>query len=800
MAQDKRVPEVPEHLARWAQKHPPYLPAESRGAVTGEAAKTALDKYKLSLRRYDPKNATLPWEMLSECPTCDAVVPSRFFVLGPAADDEAGAACRGDDHRRDAGATDMSGGDHRRDAGATNAEDRLGEGRDSCDLRRPRGADATAPPRCATDMLGGDHRRDGGGHTGETPMLPVGGQLVLAIRCDDCGEVLEAHHDVLWDTEARSPHRDSAEVTYGGTRVRPIVRGLPRTVETLCPECACNIVGRYYVKHGRVMIEKTCPEHGYFRDCINSDVRVYLRASYWTFEETPGVVNPRVTGAADCPSDCGLCNQHQTTAVLANIDLTNRCNLTCPVCFASANQAGYVHEPTFEQVERELMKLLDCRPIPCTSIQFSGGEPTLHPRFLDILKRSEELGMTNIQAATNGITFANLEFARRSREAGLHSLYLQFDGLDDRLYRRVRGEALLEKKLQAIENCRTVGMKVCLVPTIINGENDDQVPVIFDFAVENADVISAISYQPVCFTGRISRRELEKKRYTLGHLAHALADASGADLERDFFPLSFMAPLSNLLSAVEDKPKITCSCHSDCAFGTYYLVAPAAHPGQPVRERVVAMPEVFDVPAMFIKMNELAKKLGPKRRLSWLDKLRIYWMVRKNFRGDVAPPGLTPTKFIKAIQGCVSKQTGRTEKAQQDNYRTLMCAGMHFQDRYNYDVERVKRCVIHYSTPDGLYPFCTYNSGPTYRPYIEAMYSTSNEEWAAANPSVCLRPPSSPNAVLPWEGRFGVEPDEDESWRTLRREGGRLAPLLCEALDAGRNGKGKTSVSEQLRK
>lgn len=648
MAHAEQSPEIPEHLARWAETHPTHLSHVSRAAVTERNATSALDHYKLSLRRYDPRQAGLPWQMLSECPTCDAVVPSEFFKRN--------------------------------------------------------------------------------------------GQVVLSIRCDDCGAVLEAHDDVLW---SEGP-TDSPEFTYGGTQIRPVLHGLPRTVETLCPECACNIAGRYYVKNGRVMIEKTCPTHGYFRDCINSDVRVYLRASYWTFGEAPGSANPRVSQAAHCPSDCGLCNQHQSTAVLANIDLTNRCNLTCSVCFASANGAGYVHEPTFEQVERALMRLLDCRPIPCTNIQFSGGEPTLHPRFHDILRRAAELGMTNIQAATNGILFADLDFTQRARDAGLHSLYLQFDGLDDRIYRRVRGKPLLELKLQAIENCRRVGMKVCLVPTVIKSENEDQVAKILDFAVENTDVVSAISYQPVCFTGRISRRDLEKKRYTLGDLAHALADHTGAELERDFFPLSFMSPLSQLLSAVENKPKITCTCHSDCAFGTYFLVAPAEYPGQPARDRILPMPKVFDITALFVEMDAMARRLAPKRRLSWWDKMRIYWMVRKNFRRDAAPPGLTPKRFIQAIQGCVSKAEGRTAQAQKENYRTLMCAGMHFQDRYNYDVERVKRCVIHYSTADGLYPFCTYNSGPTYRPFIEAMDSVSNETWTEAHPEKPVAPPCDP--------------------------------------------------------
>lgn len=695
----KQLPTVPDHLARWGDLHPTYLAHEPRPAVTRKNAKSKLDEYKLSLRRYDPKHARLPWEMLSECPTCDAVVPSTFNLVGE--------------------------------------------------------------------------------------------QVVLTIRCPACGTVHEAHEDALFRPNVRSDHPDSPTHTYGGTKINPVVRGLPRTLETLCPECSCNVLGRYYVKNGRVMIEKTCPQHGYFRDCINSDVRVYLRANYWTFEEQPGLTNPKVTNAVSCPSDCGLCNQHQSTAVLANIDLTNRCNLTCPVCFANANDAGYVHEPTFEQVERELMQLLDCRPTPCTSIQFSGGEPTIHTRFHDIVRRAGELGMTNIQVATNGITHANLEFAQRSKEAGLHTLYLQFDGLDDRIYKFVRGEALLEKKLQAIENCRKVGIKICLVPTIIKSENDDQVAKIFDFAATNADVISAISYQPVVFTGRINRRDLERKRYTLGDLAHDIHRCSGAELERDFFPLSFVTPLSRLLSALERKPKIASSCHSDCAFGTYFLIAPETRPGQTIRERVVPIPKVFDIAPLFTEMNALAKAIEKKDRVGHLDRLRIFWMFLKNFRRSAAPEGLTVMRFIQALQGCVSKQDGRSDKAERSNYRTLMCAGMHFQDRYNYDVERVKRCVIHYSTPDGIYPFCTYNSGPTYRPFIEAMWSTPNEEWIAAHPGQRIVPPSSPNSVLPWAGRFGADPEEDESWRTLEKEGSRFATLLSLPVKGGVGGQSK---------
>jgi len=291
---------------------------------------------------------------------------------------------------------------------------------------------------------------------------------------------------------------------------------LPRTVETLCPECAAVILGRYYVRDGSVWVEKTCPEHGYFRDCVNRDVNHYAKAVWWGFDEHPGVLKPHVKNGVRCPSDCGLCDHHQSPSILANIDLTNKCNLNCPVCFANANQSGYVYEASYEQVVEMLQRLRDYRPIPCTCVQFSGGEPTVHPEFLKIVAKALEMGFSQIQIATNGIKMADEEFARKAAQAGLHTLYLQFDGVSDDVYMETRGKPLMKYKLAAVENCRKFGMKICLVPTLIRGISSDQVAKILQFAVDNVDVCSGISYQPVSFTARIDRSELDKKRYTVG--------------------------------------------------------------------------------------------------------------------------------------------------------------------------------------------------------------------------------------------------------------------------------------------
>lgn len=538
----------------------------------------------------------------------------------------------------------------------------------------------------------------------------AGRQVVLAYHCPHCPPLGEVHDDVLW-TERQSDFPGSAERTYSGERIHPMQRRLPRTVRTLCPECSAIIVGRYFAEDGAVWMEKTCPEHGYVRDRINSDVVLHAKAAWWTWEEHPGQQYPQRRSEGGCPSDCGLCGRHQSSPCLAQIDLTNRCNMHCPVCFANAGAQGFVAEPGYDQVVGQLQALRDLRPIPATAVQFTGGEPTLHPEFLRIIRSAGEMGFSHIQIATNGLRLADAAFARRAAEAGLHTLYLQFDGVGEDAYRQTRGRGdVWERKLAAIENCRATGTKVCLVPTIVRGVNDHRVGEIFRFAVDHADVVSAISYQPVSFSGRIDRQEREAKRYTLGDLGRDIAEASGASALRDLFPLSIVLPLSQILEALTGAPKVRPSCHPDCAFGTYFLVSADG--------RAYPFPRVIDVEGMFWEMNRIAGRIRRRGRATRRDRWRTLRMFRRHFRPDAAPPGLTLKRFIRSLYGLVDKHVGRGEGGQQ-TYRTLLCAGMHFQDRYNYDVERVKRCVILYSTPAGIFPFCTYNCGPEYRRFVE---------------------------------------------------------------------------------
>ncbi len=520
------------------------------------------------------------------------------------------------------------------------------------------------------------------------------------------------------------------ETTFTGAPIKPLEKGLPKWTESLCPECLKVIDARLFEENGAVFMEKTCAEHGEFRDKIYSDARLYLKMEEFEFGDNRGLENPQLPDAVKCPDDCGMCSLHTSHTVLSNVDLTNRCNLTCPVCFANANVQGYLYEPSFEQLRGMLQTLRDQRPTPNRVVQFSGGEPTIYPRFHDVLRMATEMGFTHIQCATNGIEFANLEFAQASKEAGLHTLYLQFDGVTEEVYLRTRGVRLLEKKLAAIENCRKAGLKIIFVPTIVKGVNDHEIGAMIRLAIDNVDTVSGFSFQPVCFTGRINRRELEAKRFTQSDLAHCVADQTGlTDKYDDWFPLSCTSPFSKLLSGLQNFNRPNLTAHPHCAMGTYLYVDPRS-------KKAVPITKFFDMPGMLRQIDLLARQAaGAKIKL--FTKINAWQKLRKFYRPQFAPPGLTFERFLQTLQGMTDHSYGRGTGDGTFTYKTLLVAGMHFMDAYNYDIERVKRCVIHYSAPDGMvYPFCTYNSGPCYREKIEKEFSVPFDLKAAkATPS-----------------------------------------------------------------
>ena len=504
-------------------------------------------------------------------------------------------------------------------------------------------------------------------------------------------------------------------------------KGLPKTITSLCPECKKTIPATVYEKDNKVMMKKTCDQHGEFEDIYWSDVDMFLKAEQWSYDGK-GVSNPQIPQATNCPYECGLCNLHLSHTCLALIDLTNRCNLQCPICFANANTSGYVFEPSFDEVVGMLKMLRAEQPVPCKAVQFAGGEPTIYPQFMDAIAKARELGFSQIQVATNGLKMKDFDFCQQMRDHGMNTIYLQFDGLKEDNYVQTRGRKLLDVKLKAIENCKKVQPKplsTVLVPTIVKTINDDQVGEIVKFAVDNSEVIRGVNYQPVSFTGRIDKDQLQTQRYTIPDLVKDLEKQTDFLKKDDFYPVPVVAPISDLISVLSDRDEITFSAHPHCGYATFVFI----HDGI-----ITPIPRFVDVEGLFHRMEELTEKAKRYQMfIKLVKKLKKKQDISKAFDKyfgefiikEKMPDGIDIVDVLSTVASEKDKKSVGTF-----TWKTMMIGAMHFQDAYNYDINRVMRCVIHYATPDNrIIPFCAYNGGPTYRDEVEKKFSIPLDKW-----------------------------------------------------------------------
>lgn len=486
-----------------------------------------------------------------------------------------------------------------------------------------------------------------------------------------------------------------------------------RTTKSLCPECLAVINAEITRENGGIVFRKSCNEHGDFRDVYWSDAKQFDRfEKYW--HDGEGISNPNVPDNGNCPESCGICPSHKTTTILANIDVTNRCNQSCPVCFANASSAGYLYEPSFLQVRGMMRMLRDEKPVPCPSVQFAGGEPTMRKDIVDIVRMANEFGFTQIQMASNGIKLAkSLELCKELNDAGLHTVYLQFDGVTEEPYLINRGYNALPLKLKAIENCRESGLEsVCLVPTLAKGVNDHQVGDIIRFAVENMDTVKGINFQPVSFAGRINREERMEKRITIPYLFELIEEQTNGDITADdMYPVPFVVPVSHFNTAQDGIPNVEFTVHPHCGTGTYIYVE---------NGKMIPITRFIDVEGLLENVNAIAlngdkpgTSIGRIKRLSSLIKL-----LPKYIDSGKAPASVDVKKlFVNVLK------EGSGEATKEFHRHTLFLGAMHFMDLYNIDLERVQRCGVHYATPDGrIIPFCTYNT--IHRPRVEKKFST----------------------------------------------------------------------------
>src|SRR6201984_935450 len=337
--------------------------------------------------------------------------------------------------------------------------------------------------------------------------------------------------------------------------------GWPRTTDSLCPKCVPEIrqqildgelpheillnekVGEIKAqiieRDGKILMVKDCPKHGHFEDVMAIDTAFFKHLE----QVFPG--RDILAHNDEKLHNHGSSSIKHGRGSVLTVDLTNRCNMMCDPCFMDANQDGFVHELTWEDIKQVLDNAISIKPRRQMSVQFSGGEPTISPYFLDAVRSPRKGGYNSVQAATNGIEFAkDPEFAKAAAEAGLRYAYLQFDGIGHAANSHRRGGNLFDVKLRAIENLHSAGVDIVPVVTIVNRVNHEQVGRIIECALDTPKTITFLSFQPVSFTGRDEEVTPERRaaqRYTLSHLAHDVKNQTGiGEPTRDWFPISFM--------------------------------------------------------------------------------------------------------------------------------------------------------------------------------------------------------------------------------------------------------------------
>ncbi len=482
-----------------------------------------------------------------------------------------------------------------------------------------------------------------------------------------------------------------------------------RETFSVCPVCLKKVKAQVAEKDGKVVILKECSEHGSFNDI------------YWTradiYHNAEKVKKPSSKPFQDnCPYGCGVndCANHLSTTVMAVIDVTNECDLRCPICFANAAQPSDLYKPTLEKIHNMLNFLKKQNPPPL-AVMFAGGEPTVREDIVEIVKMAHDLKFM-ILLATNGIRMSqDPELVRKLKKAGLNIVYLQFDGLTDSPYEKLRGAKLLPNKLRLVELCREHDIEIILVPTLQGGINDNEVGDMIRFAAENVDIIRGIVFQPMSFTGRTAEYVSRKNRIDNSLLAQRIEEqTNGMIREEDLFPVSVMVPPLKVMNTFLAKawPPFTPTPY--CGLWNWILVSKRGkHLFTPISRFLNFEVFMSDLKALnrLIKRQKIGK-IGIYLRLLFAAFRSLDWRKVQREAG-----------LFNAVKTLIKIHTDPSYDSLGYIRRRLLLIGcMAFMDPYNFDVERAHHCVIHYITPaNRIIPFCVYNM--FYRKQTEKQFS-----------------------------------------------------------------------------
>ncbi len=298
--------------------------------------------------------------------------------------------------------------------------------------------------------------------------------------------------------------------------------------ESLCPHCLRRIPARRITANDYVYLEKSCPEHGDLgRTLLWNNMPVTYRE--WSRPGGTAVEHNPPAGMLDgCPYECGICANHRQETCAAILEVAQECNLSCPICFAGSRD-GSSPGPDLNRITLMLQTLLE--KAGSFPIQLSGGEPTLRDDLPQIVALARKMGFSHVQVNTNGIRLGrDPDYASALKDAGVTNFFLQFDGTNDDIYRRIRGANLLDHKIRAIARCAQLKVGVILVPTIVKNINDHQIGALIRFAKDWIPTVKGVHFQPVTFMGRYPSAPCNEDRVLIPDILCAIEEQTAGEL------------------------------------------------------------------------------------------------------------------------------------------------------------------------------------------------------------------------------------------------------------------------------
>lgn len=433
---------------------------------------------------------------------------------------------------------------------------------------------------------------------------------------------------------------------------------------SICSRCLRKVEAKIVEQDGAVSMHKRCPRHGMEVVLLSPDAEYYkLSRQFIKPSEMPRRWNTPIKYG--CPYDCGLCPDHEQHSCLTLLEVTDACNLTCPVCYAESSPKRQTHRdlPT---LERMLDAIVENEGEP-DIVQISGGEPTLHPDFFAILDAARKRPIRHLMLNTNGVRIAREDgFAEKlaAYKPGFE-VYLQFDSFEERALRDLRGADLRETRMKALERLNALNLSTTLVVTLKKGLNDHEIGKIVDFALKQK-CVRGVTFQPVQDAGRAEGFDPARDRLTLGEVRRGIIEQTKVFRAEDVIPVP---------------------CHPDCIAMAYALKTPAG---------VVPLTGLID-PKVLLESarSTIVFERDPEFREKML----------KLFSTNHSPE--SSALSLKSLLCCLPMAAAPANVTYDNVFRIII---MQFLDAHNFDVRSVKKSCVHIAHPDGrIIPFDTYN-------------------------------------------------------------------------------------------